>query len=317
MVKVGKLMETQLVFLKLLSVKSEAAGFVWTTWSNCYSHPVLSTHIFHTFIASALLGSLNTSYWKKQYICCAIFSGEEEMRTCRKEWTVWEIIWVTEQKLFLRKSTQHAKVTANSSLAWKLFKRNLVVVMGRLQCVWQKYAVAGDFSGRSYYYTTRGMGLNSLLSCTKYNQLNLCRHVQMGFKYWNVVSYINTPLSKENWEGGLVQSRHKCAAREPLRMEQGTESGKLLKDWEGKWCWESSGQTAQETGAAEVQDLWELCCPQLLAAQPFLSVLLSQSSLGDAVKFIAAVGSFCSLLFPVSYVIISCFLSPFLFPYLV
>lgn len=96
-------------------------------------------------------------------------------------------------------------------------------------------------------------------------------------------------------------------------MYMGTESQrekKTGKDWEGMWCWKSSGQTAQKAEAIGVQDPLELCCPQLIAAQPCLSMLLSQGSLGDAVIFITAVGYFCSLPFPVSPVIGSCFLYP-------
>lgn len=52
--------------------------------------------------------------------------------------------------------------------------------------------------------------------------------------------------------------------------------------------------------------------PTLTAAQPCLSMSLSQGFLRDAGIFITAVGSFCSLPFPVLPVVFSCFLYPFL-----
>ena len=75
------------------------------------------------------------------------------------------------------------------------------------------------------------------------------------------------------------------------------------RDWSRGWSQENFWERGKvvlrklwpdSTGAVGVQEPWELCCPQVLATQLFFSMFLSQGSLGDALTFIAAVGSFCS-----------------------
>lgn len=130
----------------------------------------------------------------------------------------------------------------------------------------------------------------------------------MHFKYCNFVSYYQHAHKQEKlrrWPGA-VQAELCCWKPTDVVPGDSHRGKKRLEKTAGNLVLEKLWPDSTET--VGVQDPWELCCPLLRAAQPFLSLLLSQGSLGDAVTFITAVGSFCSFPFPVSLVIFSYFL---------